>query len=388
MVSDFKVEPAHLSGYGKQIGRAADDSREAVKYLKYAQVDDSFQGELWQKILGEHEVQLEKSRGALNGFARIFDSSSAELERSAKYYRSTDREQAQKIDGAYPSGDGLPAYSDGYSGDPGDFHDKADAGGHLKAPDPDPSFMDHFKVLDNMKAYFPGHAEEFAYNPALKTFGTLLDVTSPSAWVMEGIKFVFGWDILGDISQWLVGDWQSYIDCAGAWDNLAKFCDAVSTNVSHGNYVLDASWNGNAADTAYDYFNALSEKLSGAKESFEELRDNYAMLSRAIFGFAEVVKSVIADILDWALEVGIAAAAAAAEASTGVGAIAAVANVALIANRAMKMFEAYEKLLEAYGLIMKGITLLFGVGCLAMSKSSDEIKAFPVVGGGYNNPAV
>ncbi|WP_406481128.1 hypothetical protein [Streptomyces platensis] len=316
------------------------------------------------------------------------DASGAELERSAKYYRSTDREQAAKIDNTYPSGEGLPAYDDGYSGNPGDFGDKSDAGGHLKAPDPDPSFLDHFKVWENVPDYFSGHGEEFAYNPAIKTFGTALDITSPSAWVMEGIKLIFGWDILGDVSQWLVGDWQSYIDCAGAWDNLAKFCGSVAENVSHGNYVLDATWNGNAANTAFDYFDALSEKLSGAQKSFEDLRDNYLMLSRAIFGFAETVKSGIADILDMALEVGIAAAAAAAEAGTGIGAIAAVANLAFIAERGMRMLKTYETLLNAYGLMMKGITLLFSLGCASMTKSSDEIKAFPVVGGGYNNPAV
>ncbi|MER6842879.1 hypothetical protein [Streptomyces platensis] len=384
---DFSVEPGNLSGYGKLIGRAADDMRAAVKHLKYAEVDESFPGDLWQKALGEHEPQVAKAREALNGFARILDSSSAELERSAKYYRSTDREQAAKVDATYPRGEGQPAYSEDYSGDPGDFRDRSNAGSHLKAPEPEPSFLDHLKVWNNVADYFPGHAEEFQYNPAIKTFGTGLDVASPSAWVNEGIKLVFGWDILGDFSQWVAGDWQSYIECAGIWDNLAKLCGAVSDNVSHGNYVLEATWNGNAADTAYDYFDSLAEKLSGAKESFETLRDGYIQMSTGVFGFAETVKAGMADICDWALEIGIAAAAAWAETATGVGAIAAIANLALMADRARRMFETYEKLLDAYGLAMKGITLLFSVGGTSMAKTGDEVKAFPVVGHGYDNPA-
>ncbi|MCZ2523848.1 hypothetical protein GQS52_11380 [Streptomyces sp. SCUT-3] len=373
---NFSVEPGNIESYGKLVKRAAEAMEAGESYLsKYAKVDESSSGEIWQKVVGLHGPRVQEALGVIKKFSKILTASSRELERSARYYRNTDRSQAERLDATYPEGSGVPAYSDPWTGSPSDFKDRTDAENRLKPP-------------GGGDGYIQGHIDEFDFNPAMKTFGTLMDLTSPTALVAEGIKLAFGKDILGGMSQWVAGDWESYLDCADVWDNLASLCADVSENVTHGNYTLSSTWSGNSADVAWDYFDAISSKLDEAQIAFESLRDKYIEIASSIFGLAELVKAGAATLSDMAIQVAVTAAASSAAATTGVGLVGTALGAAVIAKRIFDMMDQYKKLLDAYDLALAGVSILYSAGSTSMAATESGLKSFPVPGGSYDNASV
>ncbi|WP_406476954.1 hypothetical protein [Streptomyces platensis] len=215
----FAVSPADIDGFAKLIGRAADDIRAGVSYIDNKANEDGFQvdqgkvGQWWQEAYGNHTERVQDAKRFLRKVAEILDASCGELKKSAKYYHATDCEQAAKMDSTYPGSkrgkpDDLP------SADARDFQDAHDARSKLKPLEADPGFFD---VAGKAQNYAEGHAQEFQFNAAFKTFGTALDMLSPSALIAEGLKLIFDFDPFGEIATLVGGDWEGYLKCAGLW---------------------------------------------------------------------------------------------------------------------------------------------------------------------------
>lgn len=375
MTSGFTVEPEDLRGFSRLNERASDDFIAASSYVS-ANTDIGFScsGDLWNMIFGDHEERVSDAKDLLGGVGRVLEASKKELSKSADYYQKTDQETAQKIDATYPeSGSSVSVKT--VAEKPGSFRDVSDAASALKP-------------VGGPSGWLQGHIDEFQFAPANKTLGTLLDLGSPSALVNEGLKLAFDVDILGQISNWLAGNWQDYANCADAWGNLARFCGSSARNIRNGNAVLAASWDGNAADVAEAYFSSFAKKLDSSQEAFDSLREYYVEVARAIFSFGEFVKGAVAGIFDLAIEAAVAAAASAALAASGVGLGGAFVSGAIAAERIMTMVERYAEIVKAYERIMTLLNGLVGVGGVLMAKAVDEVRSFPVAGNAYDNKVV
>ncbi|MGW0732096.1 hypothetical protein [Streptomyces sp. NPDC002851] len=100
----FDVEPSDLRGFGKQVGRAAEDAREAKKYAKThgdAVGDKSSEG-LILHLTELHPTAVERVDAVLDRVGKLLDSGSSELARSAGHYEKTDRAEAERQDATYP----------------------------------------------------------------------------------------------------------------------------------------------------------------------------------------------------------------------------------------------------------------------------------------------
>lgn len=368
---DFSVQADDLEGYGRLLSRADDALQAGVQFMAaHANIDDQA-GDLWQFVFGQHSEISEEAKTCLNGFQHILKASSDELAKSAQYYRTTDADQARKLDSQYPgsktdrNGD-TEASKGGSSG----FADKVDATDRLKAP-------------GGADGYSAGFVSELKELPVEKTLGTLLDFGSPSAMALEFIKMFTGWDPVGDFTSWLAGDWESFQECADAWGSLEGVSDGVTVNVRAGNVELDSSWQGNAADAAYAYFDELGGRLDSLAETFNSLQAQYEDIARTVYSFAELIKSIIMDAIDLGLQGAIKVAA-----GTASGPWAAVALYALAIKDAMEVIKKYSEAVEMYETLLKAVNGICGAIRGVMAKTIHDAQNFPVPGSAYNNSAV
>jgi hypothetical protein len=373
MGNAFSVQPEDLRGFGGLVDRASEDFAEAASYTaKNTQLDFSCAEDLWSLVFGDHKARVQESKDILNKFQRILDASQGEVKKSASYYQQTDQSEARRVDSTYPSDGKSIGKGRGVAEQPGTFRDVTDARSQLKS-------------TGGSDGWLQGHASEFSFAPANKTLGTLLDFGSPSALANEGLKLAFDVDILGQVTNWLAGDWQGYAECADAWANLGNFCAGVARNIRNGNAVLASGWNGNAADSAQTYFGSLADKLEKAKESYDSLHDHYVEIARAVFSFGEFVKGAVVQLLDLAVQAMVAAAASTAAAASGVGIGGALVGGAIVAERVLAMTNKYAEIVKRYEQVMTVLNGMVGAGGVVLAKTSQDVQAFPVVGGSYDN---
>ncbi len=103
----FSVDSDDLTGFGKQVKRAADDVEESRDYVKKScEMLPSDVGpistvaQIWD---GAHKDVVNRVQNTLKALHKILTSSSTELLQSAKHYDSTDQNEARKMDATYPA---------------------------------------------------------------------------------------------------------------------------------------------------------------------------------------------------------------------------------------------------------------------------------------------
>ncbi|WP_405741555.1 hypothetical protein OG422_08470 [Streptomyces sp. NBC_01525] len=391
---EFRVEPDDINSFGKLVDRAEHDMLAGGEFLRNnAKIETSGGADgIWSKVVAMHKDHVDLADKALKGYGGILNSSSRELIRSAQYYRDTDTNEAAAVDmidggggrGA-PPGTGITAGTDIFGNG---FNDRVDARSHLAA-DPEPGFIQSRYDLV-IKPRIDGIVDN--PNGALGVIGELvgdvLDLTSPSVLVNEGLKLAFGWDLFGDLANCVAGDWGTFSECAKAWGKLGELCAATSTNVSYGNDLLTLTWQGQSADVAWDYFHAVAEKLEKAQETFKKLDECYAKIGTEIASFVNMLKAAISTISDLALMAALEAAAGAASGVTGVGLIVTAAAAADIALKVAKMIQLSDEIATA----LTGLYLTLQ-GAQASGQSEviaalSAIKSFPVPKESYDNTAV
>ncbi|MEU6098277.1 hypothetical protein [Streptomyces sp. NPDC047079] len=231
----------------------------------------------------------------------------------------------------------------------------------------------------------PKTPEEFSQGPLLDLFNDVSDLVSPTYWITEAYNAVFGFNPLDEVIQWFAGDWESFAKCAEVWENIGKACDDIAKNLGSGNTALDATWNGNAADAAYVYFDELAKKLNQSGQTFGSLADTYKYLAHAAYSTAEGIKGFLGGILDGLIIVGVEMAAGTLLSWTGAGALVGYGLAALEITRILNMWgEATKMFGNAQAIVNTGVGTLEGLGAAVYS----HLQNFPSVGAAYDNPAV
>lgn len=105
-MSGFHVEPEDLKSYSRMIGRASDDTTEAISYINKWCSMSSFEAgpisTLSSIASNGHKDVVGDVSDALNHLRKVLDASKKELEQASRYYRQTDFEEAKKLGDLYP----------------------------------------------------------------------------------------------------------------------------------------------------------------------------------------------------------------------------------------------------------------------------------------------
>ncbi|MFJ8363653.1 hypothetical protein [Streptomyces sp. NPDC093984] len=99
----FEVKPDDLDGYSRQVERAAEDVHQAQEYIKkYGDMGAVTGQGLFLWATGMHSQAMDGVNDVVTRLHGLLTASAKELSKSAEYYRTTDQDQASKLDATYP----------------------------------------------------------------------------------------------------------------------------------------------------------------------------------------------------------------------------------------------------------------------------------------------
>ncbi|MFG2192539.1 hypothetical protein [Streptomyces sp. NPDC048639] len=352
-----------MTGYSKQIARAAEDLEQAKRYCgDNSEVGVSNEG-LITLCLTTHTATVQQVTAALRTSQETVRASGREMAGAGTYYRETDAENAANVDATYPAskrGNSAPPPSGGSASA---FPDKVEPTSFMTPPKP---------------------PEEFSQGLLLDTFNDASDLMSPTYWITEAYNMIFGFNPLDEVIQWFAGDWESFAKCAELWTKLGKAFEGVASNLAAGNTTLDGTWSGNAADAAFVYFEGLIKNLNEAKDTLDSLCTEYGQLAHAAYSSAEAIKGVIGGIIDGLLIVALEMAAGTLLSWTGVGAAVGYGLAALeIANILRLWGQATAMFAKAQAIVNGGVGVIEALGTTIYHSS----VTFPAPGKTYDHPA-
>ncbi|MFJ9410536.1 hypothetical protein [Streptomyces sp. NPDC101393] len=214
----------------------------------------------------------------------------------------------------------------------------------------------------------------------LLSFG---DVISPSWLISKGLELAFDFNPVDEAKKLIAGDWVEYAQCAKAWKALGDFCEDLSENIRTGNKSLDNSWNGNAADAAYIYFDTLAKDIDEMKASFTSLQKNYEKTYEEVWNAAEACGDLLSGILDTAAVVGLTALAGASTSFTLFGPVVAAGAVAA---EIVAMINMWSKLTTTIAALQTSINGAVGIVCGVSASIENKAIKFPIPGKAYDSP--
>jgi uncharacterized protein YukE len=168
---------------------------------------------------------------------------------------------------------------------------------------------------------------------------------------------------------------------ATALNQLGDDVHALGRDVDRVADDLGASWSGNAADAALAYFQRLAVTVADLKEPLSTIADAYDTTATGIKKWGELIADAMGLLLDYLIEIGIAAAATGAFSWTGVGLAIGGAGTAYLAYKATST---WMKVIEYHGYaasIAKGVVGLTAGG-LSMLHVDQDLD----LPGAYDHP--
>ncbi|WP_280401923.1 hypothetical protein [Nocardia carnea] len=226
------------------------------------------------------------------------------------------------------------------------------------------------------------------------TGGNMVDMAlgnaySVSYYLLQIIKHTTGWDPVGDVQNYLGGDWQALLKSAKAAENLAQFNTAYSDAVVAAVKDFETSWTGNAASSANEYFKEFTGAIDKQHDPLVSISDTIATFAWDAYGVAQAVQSLILELLDlalrWALTQAAAKVARATTATLYGAAAAAALEAVCLAIVAMMKAKALE-VVRLLGQILAGSAAAVGT-LYGLMGSAAELD-MPVLHGEYNHPGV
>lgn len=370
----FRVTVSDVEGYGRLVGRAAEDANAVSEHVRSnATVDGGLASELWEMCATNHEEYVQITTQVLGKIRSVLQAASEELGNVAKEYSGTDAQVSKRLDGTYGNGGaGTPG---GTSGTNSAFTDATDAKSALSFDEGGTGW----KYLDN-------HVGEFQFAAPAKILGTIADLGSPSALLNEAFKLL-GFDPYETLLKAVMGDWESYDKCGQTWGRIAKACAAIADNVKSGNDTLATSWDGNAADAAWGYFNRFQDTMREVEKGFGQLNNEYYAVARFVFGLAELLKAGLAFIIDRALVALAFYLAGVAASATVVGAPGAAVSFLAATSQVIIAIDKFGDLLKAVEQISLAVSATLVVAGAGAAGIHAMMQSFPEVGGSYDHPS-
>lgn len=294
---NFQVEPQQVDAFGGRLGAHQDAARQAVGYADRNLVIKGADQGLLQLCFGSSDHLREQLNSTLGQLEHVCQASSAELHKAASFYRTTDQDNAKRLDDTYPAKPSKPGSDSGPSPQAKTVGEVSSPGDKLQPPQI-PS--DSFKLPTD----------------AISAVSNFL---SPGYWTGQVLKEAIGVNPAEELGNLAAGDWHSFARYADTLGKLADFCDALANDVQTNSGALGSSWQGNAAGAAGDYFTNIVRLLQKYSGELRGLRDAYLETAKGCTELSSAAAGLVQGIFDKAFWAGVEVAAGAILAETGVG---------------------------------------------------------------------
>lgn len=354
----FKVLPGDLDAYASQLSRAADDAAQARQYLSGYAGLGGWNGALIM-IVGPPAVDaLNAAIDACDKLTGVLAGSGQGVTASAKYYRVTDLDAAARIDATLP---GICVAQTALEA--------------TWAANPcAPGFADSREPYTRLK---PVGDTEYSHPLGF------LDNISLTHWALEAADKILGVNPLNAALEHFLGDWQSFAKAGKALANAADSLDDLAYNVQGGAIALAGTWDGMAADSAYQHFSKLAADIQGLSGPIREIARQFEQISHGVWSSCEAVSGLIKGLGDALTIAGIAIVAGTITAETGIGA---VVGYGVAALQVVEILDMWAQATKAMTLIYSAVQA--GVGLIEAQTSMLRQTSLPQISGdgAYRHP--
>lgn len=186
------------------------------------------------------------------------------------------------------------------------------------------------------------------------------------------------------IAEQYAGDWKAAQSAGQAIKNLGEFNTVAANNIGAGAETVFADWQGNAADTARDYFSGLMKTLKDQAPELESVGRGFESMAAGMYATANVIKGLWETLLDLLIVIGLEAAAAAASSWTIIGPIVAGAAVVATITNAIGV---WEQILETHNHAWNAVQGLVGL-VAGFLGGLDDLEKHVLPASGYDHPGV
>lgn len=227
----------------------------------------------------------------------------------------------------------------------------------------------------------PGEPDESITNGFVNPLD-LFNYISPSAWVNDVIEKVSGIDIFGYATDAFTGEWAALYKFGDALNSLAQFMQEAGIEVQAGVNEVDKTWDGNAADAAFNYFTGVATATSGQQLALYEAAKGYHQAAKGAWQLSGQLGNLLQAIADKAIIMGISAAIGTATAETGVGAVAGYGVAGWQAIELLELINKASTIINTAGTV---ILAAFGGG-MTMAGQGGDLSAVPLPAAPYAAP--
>lgn len=190
------------------------------------------------------------------------------------------------------------------------------------------------------------------------------------------------WNAVESVTSNFGGDWKGLRKSVDAFRNLAEYNNAYAASVKASTEYFSTSWQGNAATSAVEYFDALCTALENQAAALNKLADEINLFAEASYLMIQAMNNIVQMIVDLAIIL-IASIIAY---GTGIGAAASAVSAAISASMIAKVAAAMKLIGESL-VIAEGVLGLILTG-LAAAQGEDKRTQLPSLGKSYNHSAV
>lgn len=164
------------------------------------------------------------------------------------------------------------------------------------------------------------------------------DWLSPSHVLMKGIELVFSFNPGEEAARWVAGDWESVATVASALQQLGEYAIHLGRALDDGADDMMVGWHGNAAVSADTYFDQLATAIDAIGPNLTGVASEYRTVAAGMQEMAGAVASLLEQLLDKLIGMGIKALAATALSETVIGGVVFGAWAAYDAYRATRLW--------------------------------------------------
>ena len=198
------------------------------------------------------------------------------------------------------------------------------------------------------------------------------DWLSPSHVLMKGIELVFSFNPGEEAARWVAGDWESVSTAASALDQLAEYAVRLGRLLNDESAEMLTKWQGNAATSAGSYFERFAIAVDSMGAPLQGVAREYQSVAAGMQEMATAVASILEQLLDKLISMGIKALAATATSETVIGGLFFGGWAAYDAYRATRL---WTQALEWHGRALTASQALVGLcaGYLGALRDLDSI---------------
>ncbi|MBF9130744.1 hypothetical protein I0C86_17520 [Plantactinospora sp. S1510] len=207
---------------------------------------------------------------------------------------------------------------------------------------------------------------------------------SPSYWLGWAAEQVCGTNPWQWVADQYAGDWAAVQKAGVAVKNLAEFNTAYAGSINSAVATVKYDWQGNAADSAAEYFNGLVKVLQDQVSSLNSLGGQFNSMAIGMYESANAIKGLLETLTDLLIAIGIEAAAAAASSWTVIGPILAGAAAAVTVTKAIGV---WGQAIEVHNHVWTAVQGFTGV-VAGLLGGLQGLDAQPLPAGAYDHAGV